>query len=103
MIEYKYRCRFKTKEEFIKEYGNNWRDIVPYHFPNAMDYLLGTDIDLETDTRIADKSVFKKNGKIHFVYFQLNYIEYYKLKISYEMIKQIQVAPSYLPKTFIYE
>lgn len=37
MIKY----RFKTKEEFIKEYGPNWRTAVYYHWVDDMDYLFG--------------------------------------------------------------
>lgn len=37
MIKY----RFKTKEEFIKEYGDNWRDEVECSWTESMDYLFG--------------------------------------------------------------
>lgn len=33
--------RIKTEKEFIKEYGNNWRNLVKSNFPEKMDYLLG--------------------------------------------------------------
>lgn len=33
--------RFKTKEEFLNEYGPNWRKTVPQMFPEGMDYLCG--------------------------------------------------------------
>lgn len=33
--------RFKTEEEFIREYGPAWRGVVPNSFPVGMDMLLG--------------------------------------------------------------
>jgi hypothetical protein len=40
-VQHKYR--FKTEEEFIKEYGNEWRFHHTIIFNYDMDYLLGTD------------------------------------------------------------
>lgn len=37
----KYKCRFKTEEEFIKEFGKNWRKFIGWNARGAMDYLLG--------------------------------------------------------------
>lgn len=37
MIKY----RFKTKEEFIKEYGDDWRRQVEHSWVKSMDYLFG--------------------------------------------------------------
>ena len=34
--------RFKTKKEFEKEYGENWRNIVNFNSAGDMDYLCGT-------------------------------------------------------------
>lgn len=36
------KYRFKTKKEFIKEFGSSWRKKIPYSFTTSMDYLLGT-------------------------------------------------------------
>lgn len=33
--------RFKTEQEFIKEFGEDWRKIVGWTTPNNMDYLFG--------------------------------------------------------------
>lgn len=33
--------RFKTKEEFIKEFGDKWRSVVSRNFIEDMDPLLG--------------------------------------------------------------
>jgi len=35
------KYRFKTKEEFIKEYGENWRGAVLFNGNGKMDYLIG--------------------------------------------------------------
>ena len=43
MLEPKYPYRFKTEEEFIQEYGDNWRRTNPVFFSPDMDYLLGID------------------------------------------------------------
>jgi hypothetical protein len=41
--------RFKTKEEFAKEYGKSWREKVPkkWNSSGEMDYLLGQEIKPE--------------------------------------------------------
>ena len=39
-----YPYRIKTKEEFIKDYGENWRyNNSEYNFTVYMDYILGED------------------------------------------------------------
>lgn len=39
--------RFKTKEEFEKEFGPGWRDIVRYNFTPNMDKYLGVYLSKE--------------------------------------------------------
>lgn len=41
----KIKLKFKTKEELIEQYGDNWRSKRQYHWVEYMDYLLGTEID----------------------------------------------------------
>jgi len=36
-----YPYRFKTKQEFIDEFGDNWSDLVQYSWCNHMNYLFG--------------------------------------------------------------
>ena len=51
-----YPYRFKTKEEFIKKYGVNWRYNNPnWNFVQGMDYLLGKDYpyDVKLDDDLA--------------------------------------------------
>ena len=45
MIKYKYFI--KTEQEFINEFGINWRDknYDGFYFVSGMDYLLGTKVD----------------------------------------------------------
>lgn len=49
-VEY-WPYRFKTEEELLDEYGNNWRRIVfhelGFTFVEEMDYLLGQDVKME--------------------------------------------------------
>lgn len=42
------KYRFKTRQEFITEYGSNWRHPISNvsSFINSMDHLLGTEIDI---------------------------------------------------------
>lgn len=37
--------RFKTEQEFLEEFGQDWRGDVRYQWVEAMDYLLGKQID----------------------------------------------------------
>jgi len=45
-MDRKYKYRIKTREEFLLEFGDNWRS-VRAAFVDDMDYLLGKDIDRE--------------------------------------------------------
>lgn len=42
------KYRFKTKKEFVKEFGDDWRYKVHYTFTWSMDYLLGREFDTLT-------------------------------------------------------
>ena len=43
----KKKYRFKTEQEFISEYGINWRDTInrKWRSDNRMDFLFGMEID----------------------------------------------------------
>lgn len=39
------KYRIKTKEEFIRDFGQGWRKVVRYSFTPDMDYLLGQPLE----------------------------------------------------------
>lgn len=53
----KWPYRFKTKDEFIEEFGYNWRSSVPSHWVIEMDPLLGEDVKSD-----VPQSVWERNG-----------------------------------------
>ena len=59
--------RFKTEKEFIKQYGQKWRDVVnrKWHNEGGMDHLLGW-TPKEIDQPFIEEIMFNKldeNGK----------------------------------------
>lgn len=44
-MKIKYPYRFKTEDEFIKEYGEQWRDNIDYGWDSGMDYLFGKEYE----------------------------------------------------------
>lgn len=89
----KYKYRFKTKDEFIVEFGNNWRyssQGIGSRFIPKMDYLLGQDIDEQYYSYIEKSGYFGLSDNIG------NYgIEKY-------MYKKVSTIPTYKRKKFIY-
>jgi hypothetical protein len=95
------KYRFKTEEEFIEEFGTNWRNIVrknitdplsvEYKWTNSMDYLFNKSL-----------SEFKKilDFKIFF-YIEINNGYFYK--INYKCIKLLKIEPNYKPKKLVYD
>ena len=111
-MDKKIRYRFKTKKEFIDEFGDDWRSIVPRKFPDWMDYLLGKEIDLtdhnliyatygRSDIVNCDGELDVSSFSIRALNSALNYTS--DLKISKEMLTIISDIPTYEPKKFIYE
>lgn len=73
-----YPYRFKTKKEFQEQYGDNWRSVVQYSFPEYMDDLLGKPFPFD---------------KISLP------VRYNRCNISIDMItKNDPIVPSYKPK-----
>lgn len=93
----RYKYRFKTEEEFIKEFGESWRRIVQCSFTREMNYLLGTDLN-EEYYYLADH-FFNKNR-------ESGYFEIYdgrgNWNITIGMLKRIDLMPIYKPKNFVY-
>ena len=54
--------RFKTEEEFIDEYGDDWKQEVNWSSSNGMDYLLGEEIAETLNSRDAISLLQKQKG-----------------------------------------
>jgi hypothetical protein len=95
----KYLYRFKTEEEFIKEFGTMWRE---YAFPNIgwceyMDKFLGKDFEL-----ITKDNLYKFENKKDFV--KITNKDYNgQWTIIWRMIKLKNNIPTYLPRKLSYE
>ena len=86
-----YIYRFKTKDEFITDYGPKWRNLNEYvNFPDQMDYLLGTDINKCFYNSINNKQKFTLIHRCG------------NWNIIPMMIIKEQNIPNYKPKTFIH-
>ena len=81
----RYPYRFKTREEFEKQFGQDWRDYVYLQFPSSMDKLFGTEYP------------FIINVKDKYRYSELHgYMGYH---ISWDMlIENKPLTPNYKPK-----
>jgi len=85
----KYPYRFKTEEEFLKEFGRNWRSLVAFSWVGSMDFLFGKDYPYEVEnTPYVNRlpSVYTNESNASF-------------SISWDMIiKKEEPKPNYLPK-----
>ena len=79
--------RIKTKQEFLDEFGENWRINVTHTFPDNMDHLLGKDIPSHFNDMLNIMLRLKRGNVRYSSYF-----------ISYDMIKLSKIVPSYAPK-----
>ncbi len=105
MIKYKYRI--KTEEEFLKEFGENWRSIY-YSFSNSMDFLL--DMEIEDDVIIkstgGEIQCLSLKNKLNLDVIINNKPLYFKFKgwtISFQMIKEIKKPEYNEKKTLVYD
>ncbi len=87
----KYLYRFKTEDEFIKEYGEDWRLKVGFNFTGKMDYLCGTIYEIELSKREYQDRI---DNDTWFRYF------YYYWRICPKMLKLRTMIPNYSPKKF---
>jgi len=87
----KYKYRFKTEEEFIKEFGNRWRNNNPLYWNDRMDYLLGTnfDIDFNGNEEVKIRRLDDSN-------------EYWTISIHHITKEELILTPDYKPKKFVY-
>jgi len=90
--------RFKTREEFEKEYGENWRQIVPAKWTDSMDGLLGEDFK----SFDGDNYEIKKMGEWPDDHF-LGAHDHGIIVSRAMLISNNPAKPMYAPKKFIYE
>lgn len=95
-----YSYRFKTKDEFIKEYGNHWRSAneqSSVYFSHAMDYLLGKEypfnINLDNYNNYLD--ILPNDNKI---LIRPGYINIKWVICKYMLTKNSKLEPQYNPK-----
>ena len=91
----KYEYRIKTKDEFLNEFGIHWRDRVNCSFVSSMDLLLGKKLDVEYTKKIEDMF----NGLTDYIHYTCYD---FGCNISLDMIKRVNLSPSYNPKKFVY-
>ena len=95
------KYRFKTEQEFIEEYGGNWRDADRngHFFSNGMDRFLGTEIDDKhyKETKNGDFDLNDKN-----FYFRI-YVNTLSFGIKMFMIKNNNVINYNEKKTLVYD
>jgi hypothetical protein len=85
-----YKYRFRTEEEFIKQFGQDWRPKLGFF--NDMDYLLGMVLRLDVDEKDFN----------YFGYWLRD--KYQGRLISHSMVIEIKsIEPNYKPKKFIRE
>jgi len=90
----KKKYRFKTEQEFISEYGINWRDTInrKWRSDNRMDFLFGMEID-----NVVYVESIKKDGWNFGRGVCSGYI------ISTDMIKEVNVINYNEKKTLVYD
>ena len=88
----RYKYRFKTKEEFINEYGEIRRTVNESpSFIDRMDYLIGNDIE----------DCFYNDIENEHGFVITNFPNGFRYRISSWMYVKKQILPDYRPKTFI--
>jgi hypothetical protein len=93
-----YPYKIKTKEEFISDYGDDWRECSKdFSFILAMDYLLGTTLKLTSD-ELKEKWIVSNNTSQKY----LKIFENSELWYISELYLVLQ-TPNYKPKKFIRE
>lgn len=102
----RYIIRFKTKKEFIQEFGTRWRTVlVRCSFPTDMDYLLGLNIDFHNEeVYIIERSLYTDNieEKVYDIIQGDNreklLLKYGNFYISQDMLVAIPLKPTYKKK-----
>ena len=89
MIEW-YPYRIKTEEEFVLEYGSNWRRVVQFNCGGDMDFICGKQLPFSED---EVKDVLDNDWK---------YLRFHGWTIRRRMITENkkELRPSYNPRKF---
>lgn len=90
-----YPYRFKTEDEFMKEFGYNWENNILNGWNDDMNYLLGSDYKFSIDLKFDENK--KKAITIHRLYDDKWYIS------THMLTKNEQNKPNYSSKKLIYE
>ena len=111
MDRIRYKYRFKTKDEFISEYGREWRTIVRCSWVTEMDWALGIEIENITYTILRSNNeeinknlydviddVFESSNDDYFFHFSGHGGGF---NASVDMITRKEIKPNYKPKKFI--
>jgi len=95
-----YPYRFKTKEEFEKEFGRGWKAYVNFNSSGLMDYLLGMDFPFPTENLPRSFKLNKNTG----VPFEVNIDQFDNWSVNWKMLTENKPkAPDYSPKKIIRE
>jgi hypothetical protein len=90
----RYKYRFRTKEEFIKEFGKDWTRNVRFTWNSYyMDCFLGK--DLSDYVSYEDIISYEKIGDVRFTYGNDGF------RAGTDMIVKEYLTPSYKPKKII--
>ena len=106
-MDKKYKYRFKTEEEFIREFGPgaDWGKYVECTWIYQMDYLFGTVIDIENDVQNKGRFIdYDSDFNITSMIYVVNRSDFQQdyWIVSASMVKKVYACPSYEPKKFIY-
>jgi len=82
--------RFKTEQEFIKDYGLTWRARVNWNQEGKMDHLLGNIFPKKIKKEYINDPFFRENLKDKYINFEWSIFSY--------MITEIEKIPNYKPK-----
>lgn len=91
----RYRFRFKTRKEFVDEYGIYWMSKVPNNWNEDMNIYLGKPLEIDND-ELLNKL---ENRKGYIVDYDKD--SYRDWTICIEMLVKIDYTPSYKPKRII--
>jgi len=96
----KYKYRFKTESELIKEFGKDrWEILCGMNNEGYMNYLLGSKIDIP-------KRMIDRKGDVIKSLIVNNECPYYDgqgtWSISTKLITKYNASPTYKPKKFVY-
>ena len=96
-----YPYRFKTEDEFITEYGENWGNDVAWNY-SSMNYLFGENFSLNMSLRNINET-FNRGGDIYY-YCENNSLINCSWYIDKNMVKLNKESPTYNDeKNLIYE